>query len=167
MDWLAGDQDMAEYETSLVTGAEVLLLGRVTFGDFAATWPRIARDEAEPLENRAYALRVDSMPKLVVSRRGEIADWGEARRIESLDRQTMMTIKNAGAGVLLIYGSLSVVARLQEMDMIDEYHLLVHPTAIGAGKPLFSRSNSPVSLRLLAAVPFASGVVLTRYVPAR
>jgi dihydrofolate reductase len=59
-----------------------------------------------------------------------------------------------------------VVAALQAIGMIDEYHLLVHPTAIGEGKALFPPEQAPVRLRLRSAEPFPSGVALMRYVPA-
>jgi dihydrofolate reductase len=163
MGWLAGDEDMAEYETALTAGAEALLLGRTTHEDFAGTWPRVAHDESETPANRAYAQRVDTMPKLVVSRTGKTAEWGNSQRVESLHTVVVNEIKHAGDGYLVIYGSLSVVAQLQEMNMIDEYHLLMHPTAIGEGKALFAPAQSPVRLQLRSAEPFTSGVMLLRY----
>lgn len=165
MGWLAGDDDMVQYETCLVAGAEALLLGRITHSDFSGTWPRIAHDENEASANRAYAIRVDEMPKLVVSRTGRIAEWRDTQRIADLDADTVQDVKQAGTGDLVVYGSLSVVARLQEMNAINEYHLLVHPTAIGVGKPLFAPARSPVQLRLISTETFTSGVVLMRYKP--
>ncbi|UYM04198.1 dihydrofolate reductase family protein [Solicola gregarius] len=160
MDWLSPDDQMMQYEISLVTDAEALLLGRITHGDFAGAWPAMARDESQPPERRAYAQRVDDMPKLVVSRSGRTADWGNTSRIESLDAATVTDLKNDGDGDLVIYGSLGVIDALRELDMIDEYHLLVHPTAIGEGKALF---GGPTRLRLRSAETFPSGVVLMRF----
>ena len=162
MDWLAGEQRMMEYETSLVLGAEALLLGRITYGDFAEAWPKTARDESEAPEIRRYAQRVDDMAKIVVSRSGDTAEWGDTTRIESLDAETVAGLKEEGKGDLVVYGSLSVIDALQQLDAIDEYHLLAHPTAIGAGKPLF---RSATRLCLVSAEPFPSGVVLLRYEP--
>ncbi|MPZ61279.1 MAG: dihydrofolate reductase [Propionibacteriales bacterium] len=164
MDWLAPDERMMEYETSLVADAEALLLGRITHGDFAGAWPRIARDDSETPETRAYAQRVDDMPKIVVSRSWETAGWSNTSRVESLDADTVTRLKNDGDGDLVIYGSLGVITALQELDMIDEYHLLMHPTAIGEGKALF---QSPTRLHLRSAEPFPSGVVLMCYAPAK
>ncbi|KHL15058.1 dihydrofolate reductase [Mumia flava] len=162
MDWLMPDEAMAAYETALVTGAEALLLGRTTHGDFAETWPRIAGDEAEPPANRDYARRVDAMPKFVVSKSGRTASWRSSTRISSLDHDDVARLRAGGDGDLVVYGSLSVIAALQRIAAVDEYHLLLHPTAIGAGKALFTR---PARLRLESAEPFPSGVTLMRYVP--
>jgi hypothetical protein len=61
MPWLALDGRMMEYEISLVSDAEALLLGRITHGDFAGSWPNIAKDESEAPATRAYAQRVDAL----------------------------------------------------------------------------------------------------------
>lgn len=163
MDWLASDEAMMAYETRLVEEAEALLLGRITHGDFAGAWPAIAADEAEPPLIRAYARRVVEMPKLVVSRSGQVAAFDNSSRVESLDPDASTALKRGGDGELVVYGSLSVVAALQAADLVDEYHLLVHPTAIGEGKPLFGPAESPVQLRLRSAETFPSGVALMRY----
>lgn len=163
MDWLAVDDHMMAYETSLVTDAEALLLGRGTHGDFAGAWPKIARDDAEAPATRAYARRVDDMPKIVVSRSGQTVDWDNTSRLDSLDADAVAQLKGGGDGDLVVYGSLGVIAALQGLGAVDEYHLLVHPTAIGEGKALFA---SPTRLQLRSVETFPSGVTLMRYTTA-
>ncbi|WP_246858638.1 dihydrofolate reductase family protein [Citricoccus sp. SGAir0253] len=162
MDWLEPDDRMMAYETALVADADALLLGRVTHGDFAGTWPAVARNEAEPPAVRHYARRVDEMPKIVVSGSGQTTAWANTSHLEALDAQTVARIKDGDDGYLVVYGSLTLIASLQGLDAIDEYHLLVHPTAICQGKALFA---SPTRLRLLSAETFPSGVTLMRHTP--
>lgn len=69
-------------------------------------------------------------------------------------------LKGGGEGDLVVYGSLSVIAALQGLGAVDEYHLLVHPTAIGESKALFA---SPTRLQLRSVEAFPSGVTLMRY----
>ncbi|MGH7357465.1 MAG: dihydrofolate reductase family protein [Candidatus Rokuibacteriota bacterium] len=83
MGWLRGDDEMMAYEQSFVDGADTLLLGRVTFGDFAGYWPRVAKGEApedgQPVpdaQQQAYARRLEAMEKIVVSAVGDVAEWG-------------------------------------------------------------------------------------------
>jgi dihydrofolate reductase len=63
-----------------------------------------------------------------------------------------------------MYGSLSVIDALSRLNMVDEFHLLVHPIVLGNGVPMFDRTR-PVALQLLSAEPFKSGVVLMKYRP--
>lgn len=166
MPWLALDERMMDYEISLVNDAEALLLGRVTHSDFAGAWPKTARDESVDPATRAYAQRVDEMPKIVVSRSGATAAWANSSLVESLDKDSVTALKRGGDGDLVVYGSLSVIAALRAIDMIDEYHLLLHPTTIGEGKALFPADQAPARLRLRSVEQFPSGVALMRYSPA-
>src|SRR5204862_7465011 len=54
-----------------VMAADALLLGRVTYEGFAAAWPS-RKDEA------GFADKFNSMPKYVVSRTMETADWNNS-----------------------------------------------------------------------------------------
>ena len=53
-----------------------------------------------------------------------------------------------------------------ERGLVDEYRLVVHPVAIGAGTPFFPRLATPLSLRQVAVKRFGSGVLALTYVPA-
>jgi dihydrofolate reductase len=166
MPWLVLDERMMEYENALVSDAEALLLGRLTHSDFAGAWPDTAKDESAEPATRTYAQRVDAMPKFVVSPSRETAAWTNSAIVDSLDADSVTALRRGGDGDLVVYGSLSVIAALRAIDAIDEYHLLVHPTTIGTGKPLFPADQPPARLRLNSVEPFPSGVVLLRYSPA-
>ncbi|MGH7357466.1 MAG: dihydrofolate reductase family protein [Candidatus Rokuibacteriota bacterium] len=64
-----------------------------------------------------------------------------------------------------MYGSLSVIDALADLDLVDEYHLLVHPVYIGGGTPLFRQGRTPVDLDVISSDTFDSGVVLMRCRP--
>lgn len=165
MDWLRVDGDVMAYEQSFVDEADILMLGRRTFGDFVGYWPKAARDpNTEPAE-RAYAQRVDEMKKMVVSASGKMAEWRNAEVLSTVGKEEIERLKRRSGGDIVIYGSLSVVGALSKLNLVDEFHLLVHPIVLGKGKPLFGKAR-PVALELLSAEPFKSGVVLMKYRPA-
>ncbi len=70
------------------------------------------------------------------------------------------------AGAALFYGSATLVRNFTELGLIDEYQLLVHPIALGNGKPLFAGLSHPADLKLLKTESFKNGVVLLYYEPA-
>lgn len=166
MDWLRIDERVMAYEQSFVDDAEMLLLGRSTFGDFAGYWPKAARNPNSDPAERKYAQRVDALKKTVVSASGRVAQWGNTEVLSTLDEKHLAALKDGGGGYIAIYGSLSVIGTLTRLGAIDEFHLLVHPIVLGAGKSMFDRA-SRVSLELASAEPFKSGVVLMKYRPAR
>jgi len=166
MDWLLMDDQLHRYELELVESAGSLMLGRSTHADFAGYWPQAAHNPDQPAELRKYAQRVDAMEKIVVSTSGNIAPWKNTRRLERIDPDEITELKRGSDGNIVIYGSLAVIRSLDELRLIDEFHLLVHPVFLRHGKALFDGSQPPVRLKLDAAEPFASGVVLMKYRPA-
>lgn len=68
--------------------------------------------------------------------------------------------------VVMRYQGRTLVQTLIQHDLVDEYHLLVYPLALGSGKRLFAE-GSHASLKLVDTKPFSSGVVLLIYQPAR
>lgn len=162
MDWLRPDRDLMQYETELAKEAGTLLLGRVTHADFASYWPAVAKGEIEADEgSRNYARRLDELDKVVVSRAGEFAVWEGSRRIADLSSAEVARIKQESQGHVVVYGSLSVVEVLDRLGLIDEVHVVVHPTFLGRGKRLFP-DGSRTPLELQECRTFSSGAVLMR-----
>jgi dihydrofolate reductase len=165
MDWLLIDDQVHRYERELVEDSGSLLLGRITHADFAGYWPRAAQDPDETGEVRGYARRVDTMEKIVVSESGNIAAWQNTRRLERVDPGEIIELKRGHGGDIVVYGSLAVLRSLVELGLVDEFHLLVHPVFLRAGKALFEDGRPPEQLELISAEPFTSGVVLMKYRP--
>lgn len=163
MDWLLFDEDLMRYEQTLVDEASALLFGRQTHSDFANSWPKMAADPDEDPATRAYAQRVCELAKVVVSGSGDVTPWEGTTRLHPLDRPAIEELKARHDGPIVVYGSLSVVGALVSLGAVDEFHLLVHPILLGAGKPLYGER---LPLRALATETFSSGVTLSRYAPA-
>lgn len=168
MNWVRGDDEMMAYEQSFVEAADMLMLGRKTFGDFAGYFPSVAKD-TEPKTGtdemqRGYARRVDVMKKIVVSASSNVAEWRNSQVLSKLDGEEIGRLKNAPGGDIVMYGSLCVIDALRKLGLIDEYQLLVHPIVLGKGRPLFDRTR-PVNLELQSVTPFKSGVALMKFRP--
>jgi len=164
MDWLRADNDLMDYEIGLVESAGALLLGRITHADFASYWPAVATGQIDADEgNRRYARRLDRLDKVVASRSGDIAAWPRTRRIEQVTEAEIRQIKGHSDGDVVVYGSLSLIATLNALNAIDEYHLVVNPTLLCSGKPILGADRRPTQLDLLECRPFSSGAVLLRY----
>lgn len=164
MDWLRADADLMEYETSLVENASGLLLGRITHGDFASYWPAVAAGEIDADEGtRRYARRLDELDKFVASRSGDVASWRGTHHVEDATATEIQHIKDHAAGDVITYGSLSLIAALNALSLIDEFHLIVNPTLLCRGKPVLDADQRPTEMDLLECRPFSAGAVLLRY----
>ena len=132
---------------SLETG--VLLMGRTTWEVFAGRWPHRS-DE--------FANAMNRIPKVVVSRSAPALDaWSNSSLLKGELVAGVADITREQDVVVL--GSASVVHALAAADAVDEYRLLVIPTALGAGERLFV---APVDLHL-TSIEKAGEAVLARY----
>ena len=109
-------------------GAEVQLLGRVTYEGFAEAWPS---REGE------FADKLNSDPKYVVSTTLEDPEWQNTTVISENVVEELAKLKDQTAGPILVHGSATLVATLLEADLVDELRLMVFPTILGRGRRLF------------------------------
>jgi dihydrofolate reductase len=159
------DAAMGQYEFDLVSAADTLLLGRVTYESFAGAWPHVPdRPNADPGEV-AYARLLNAMRKIVFSKTLPSAEWNNSTLLREIVPEEITRLKQEPGRDMIIYGSASVVQALTNHGLIDEYQLLVHPVLLGDGKPLFHNITQKVNLKLVNTEARASGVVLLTYQP--
>jgi dihydrofolate reductase len=101
------------------------------------------------------------MPKVVFSRTLESVDWNS--RLERGDPVEVVTkLKAETDGTLEVAGA-TLAAPIVQAGLVDEYRIVVAPTAVGGGTPFFPTLPSWISLRLLENRTFPGGTVLLRY----
>jgi dihydrofolate reductase len=147
-----------EFKLDEVMAAGALLLGRVTYEGFARAWP--AMEGADE-----FAEKMNSMPKYVVSTTLESAEWSNSTIIRDDLPGELARLKQEIDGDILINGSAQLVQSLIELDLIDEFRLMVFPVVLGGGKRLFA--DSPEShIQQLVDVTRAADTVIVTSVPA-
>jgi dihydrofolate reductase len=142
---VAGD----DFKLGSIYETGVLLVGRTTWEAFARRWPSRS-DE--------FANAMNGIPKVVVSQSGPALDaWSNSSLLEGELVAGVADLTRTHD--VVVVGSTSVVHALAAADAIDEYRLLVVPTALGAGKRLFV---TPVDLQLMS-IETVGEALLARY----
>jgi dihydrofolate reductase len=72
-------------------------------------------------------------------------------------------LKKSSKKDLTILGSGSIVTQCAEADLIDTYQIMIDPTAIGNGTPLFHNMKQDLHLTHTQTKVFKSGSVLLCY----
>jgi dihydrofolate reductase len=155
------NDEMGVYEDAIVSSADTLLLGRVTYESFAGSWPHVPDNPNSSEGEKTYARKLNAMRKVVLSRTLGSADWNNSELWREIDVDAVQKLKEEDGKDILIYGSATIVQQLTSLGLIDEYQVLVHPVVLGGGKSLFE--NAKAGLKLVSAKPFSSGVVLLTY----
>jgi riboflavin biosynthesis pyrimidine reductase len=55
------------------------------------------------------------------------------------------------------------VSSLIKSSLVDEFHLIVNPSALGSGLAIFNKISSALNLFLINATLYPSGIVLSQY----
>ena len=151
--------DMGKYKFDELLASDALLLGRVTYQEFASAWPSITDEDG-------FADRMNNLPKYVVSTTLEEADWTNSSLIRANVPAEVSRLKEQPGQDILIMGSAYLVNSLMQHGLIDEYRLMIHPVVVGSGKRLFKDGSDTTAMRLVDTKSFGSGVVVLTYEPA-
>src|SRR6266705_6197492 len=165
MDWIIVDQTMGQYEDDLISSADTLLLGRVTYQSFAGSWPYVPDNPAAQPGEKEYARKLNAMRKIVFSKTLPTVEWNNSSLVKEVIPEDITKLKQEPGRDMLIYGSASLVRTLTNYGLIDEYQILVHPLVLGGGKPLFQDLLQRQKLKLVKTKSFPSGVIGLYYQP--
>ena len=152
----AQDDEMMDVSRAQDENADALVLGRVTFEEFAGFWPDLKDDDTGISD---YLNRVR---KFVVSGTVKHTQWQHTTILSGPAEHELRRLKAAPGKDIVITGSGTLVRSLQSTDLIDEYRMFVYPVVLGHGRRLFP-DGMDARLQLAEARSFASGVVLLRY----
>jgi dihydrofolate reductase len=138
---LFGD-DAAAFCLTAYQEAGALLLGRVTYQEFAGFWPNQSDDDP-------FAKWINELPKYVVSRALKTLDWHGTQPIREDVDGSVRKLKDQPGGPILIAGSARLVDSLTEAGLIDEYQVLVHRFSSGEASACSREASIPRSSRSL------------------
>jgi len=185
IDWMfaSTDDEAANWIVETIGNAGLHIMGRRTFNDMKNWWP---------YSTEVFAAPMNEIPKAAFSRTG-FADEGATRAINDaaaenettqLKKQELIYKGDSWANARLLTGDLSTeikklklepgkdivahggagfVQSLIELDLIDEYHLVIHPVVIGQGLSIFAAAPVPFKLELVNVIPFKGGAVAHIY----
>jgi dihydrofolate reductase len=153
--FLYSSDEAAAFKFDELMASGALLLGRVTYEIFAASWPARIGD---------FADRMNHLPKYVVSTTLANADWENSRVIRTNVVEAISRLKQESGQDILLCGSADLARTLTEHSLVDEYRLMIFPLILGVGKRLFA-DGSAVVLKLVETKTFGTGVVVLTYRP--
>jgi len=153
------NDEMGEAVGAQMADSDCMLLGRVTYEEFASYWPSQTR-EGEAGEMADF---MNDTPKYVVSSTLNAAEWKNTTLIDGNNAvEALTTLKQQPGKDISITGSGTLVRTLLRDRLLDELRLLVHPIAVGHGKRLFDGSDQ-IPLTLADSKTFSTGVLALTY----
>jgi dihydrofolate reductase len=157
----AFDEEMGAALSRMLEEQDAVLLGRVTFTEWAGYWPT-STDEP-------FASYINSTQKYVASTTlGSVDQWSNSTLIKGSVAGFVAELRQQDGGTIGTAGSPSLVRSLIEQGLLDELTLMISPVVAGGGrKRLFADDAALTRFELAHAQPTSSGALIVTYRPAR
>lgn len=149
---IAPNDNHFDYQLRLLEQAAGLVLGRMTYEGFAATWPTMTGDLAD---------KFNSLPKYVASNTLTETTWN-AKVLPGDALDAVAQLKESGDGTLVKYGNGPLSRALIEAGLLDELHLSISPFVAGSGESLLSGLGA-MSMELAGVTDLDNGAVVLAY----
>jgi dihydrofolate reductase len=163
IDWHNVDEEFNEFAINQLNELDMILFGRITYEGMASFWPTPFAKENDPI----VAEKMNTTPKIVVSKTLARADWQNTRLIKEHVSEEIAQLKQQPGKDIAIFGSSDLAVSLLQMGLLDEVRVIVNPVVLGNGKLLFKGLHEQLKLKLLKTHQFNSGNVLLYYEPLR
>jgi dihydrofolate reductase len=154
------DDDMMAEMAAFTAGTDAILLGRVTYEEWAPYWPTSA--------DEPFASFINDTPKHVVSTTLEKPlEWRNSTLVAGDLAEEISELKQRPGKNIAVAGSPTLVRSLFQNDLLDELTLMVHPVVAGGGKRLFEGGEDTKRLELSNSKTTRTGVSILTYRPRR
>ncbi|GAA3917213.1 dihydrofolate reductase family protein [Chitinophaga oryziterrae] len=165
-DWVfkTGDEESLAWSVGKIREAGLIIMGRKSFETMAPYWPTATGPFAEPMNN---------IPKALFTKKGfkgidpvdttTAASWAEARVFDGDLTEGIRELKSGSGKPIVAIGGAGFMQNLIATGLIDEYHLAIHPVALGSGLPIFTGLEMPFYLKLADVKVFPKGIVAQTY----
>jgi len=150
------DDQAGQFKFEELNATDAQLLGRLTYEGFAKAWPTMEG-------TGDFGVKMNSMPKYVVTSTLKQLEWTGSRRIDGDVEEEVRKLKALPGRDLLLAGSGQLFRALSRAGLIDVYRFMVHPVILGTGKRLFADDTSKEELKLIDSKTFSKGIVVLEY----
>ncbi len=167
MDWMNFnlDDDLRNYMIANLEQVDIILLtlGHNSKMSFIPYWASVAENKSDPFF--AFGKRLTDIPKIVFSRTPTDSEWANTKIINGDIVEEITKLKKQKGKDIIVYGGARFASTLIKHQLVDEFHLLVNPVAIGNGLPIFNELVSKQNLTLVKSKSFDCGIIVLHYEP--
>lgn len=159
-DWSAPDEVVHRFYNDLMRGVGTQLLGRRMY-ETMAVWETDPSFFEESAVLADFAAAWQDSDKIVYSRTLTEPITARTRLTPTFDADEVRDLKEASSADLMVGGP-ELAAQALHAGVVDEILVMIHPVAVGAGKPALP-TDLRLDLELADERRFGNGTVLVAY----
>ena len=163
LDWMTFEMDdkAKKYVTDLTDSSDTILLGRKMTDGFVNYWTSVL-DNPES-DQYSFAQKMVNTPKIVFSKTVTESRWANTTVTNGDLVEEIEKLKQQDGQDIIVYGGANFVSNLIEKKLIDEFHIVINPAAIGRGLTIFGNLKNTLKLKFVQSTAFSNGKVANHY----
>jgi dihydrofolate reductase len=114
-------------------------------------------------EKNEFAEKMLNNRKVVFTKTLKHFEWEHTVLAKGDLTEEVNKLKQQNGKDIIAYGRAEFASSLIQTGLVDEYHLLVSPAALPAGKAILDKLPKVAQLKLDKAIAFECGIVLPKY----
>jgi dihydrofolate reductase len=145
---------------------DTFIFGRVNYNLWKEVWPPLATSPSSSEFEKRFSRITDDMKKIVVSSTLKSVDWPSSADISLITEDVSKEIgelKQQTGKDMVIVGGPKIAQTFTKLNLVDEYHIYLHPMLMGEGTTLLGGLPGTRRLDLTKAKMFKAGVVGLQY----
>jgi dihydrofolate reductase len=150
-----GGADQDDESIDFLQSAHAHIMGRTAYEGMSVNLP------ASP--DHPWAGIMNAGRKVVFSRTLKTADWANTSIAAGDTVEEVDKLRQGGDGHIVVWGGVRLWRSLMRLDLIDEWHLGLHPWVANEGTLLFDDVPESYRLDLISSTPFSTGVIELKY----
>jgi dihydrofolate reductase len=163
-DW-SWDIELRKYHNEVTASADCILLSRKMAEEadegFIQHWAVMAEKRENP--QSGFAKNIRDAHKVVFTKTLKKTKWDNTviatgNLVEEVNR-----LKNATGRNIIAYGGATFVSSLIKAGLVDEFHLIVNPCALGSGLAVFNGLDATLNLSRINSAAYPCGIVVLQY----
>jgi dihydrofolate reductase len=162
-DWMTWnpDDEFLEFINSHFDSSDTLLLGSKLADGFIEHWKKVAVSNPD----HPFAKKIVDIPKVVFTKTLDESSWNNTTLAKGNLAEEIADLKKRDGKDIAVVGGAGFVSSLIKEGLIDEYHLIVNPTAIASGMNIFNLLDGIQKFTPIGAKLYSGGKTVLSYKP--
>lgn len=162
-DWMTWnpDDEFLAFLNSHFDSSDTILLGRKLADGFINHWEGVAVSNPE----HPFAKKIVDIPKIVFTKTLDESTWNNTTLAKGNLAEEIADLKNQDGKDIVVIGGAGFVSSLIKENLIDEYHLILNPTAISNGMTIFNSLDGIRKFEPIQAKLYSGGKIVLSYKP--
>ena len=162
-DWMTWnpDDEFIGFLNALLDTSDTLLLGRKTAESIINHW----ENEADKNPAHPFAKKIADISKVVFTKTLNESTWNSTTLAKGNFAEEIADLKKQNGKDILVFGGADFVSSLIKEGLIDEYHLIINPTAMGNGMTIFNSLDGIQKFTPIESKLYSGGKTVLSFKP--